>query len=66
MQPEIAQATTDMPVEPGFAKIREAAQFLGLSLGTVNKMIHQGRIPAKRYGRVFRIPWAWLRAQAGE
>jgi excisionase family DNA binding protein len=49
-----------------FATSIEAARFLGLSKPMIHKMIGQGKIPASRYGRAVRIPWSWLRAQAGE
>jgi len=49
----------------GFATAVEAAQFLRLSKGMVHKLIGEGRMPASRYGRAVRIPWAWLRAEAG-
>jgi excisionase family DNA binding protein len=55
-------------VERGFATSAEAAVFLGICKSMVNKKIHDGTIPNKRYGRCVRIPWAWLKseAQAGE
>lgn len=59
-----------IPVSPqvssGFATPIEAARFLHLSKGMIHKMVHKGEIPASHYGRAVRIPWAWLRAQAGQ
>jgi excisionase family DNA binding protein len=50
----------------GFATTAEAARFLRLSKAMVHKLIHQGTMPSCRYGRAVRIPWVWLRTQAGE
>lgn len=46
----------------GFAKITEAAKYLNLSKAMVNKMVRDQRIPSKRFGKVYRIPWSWLSA----
>ena len=51
---------------PGFATPGEAARFLHLSKAMVHKLIGDGKIPASRYGRAVRIPWKWLKEQAGE
>ena len=51
--------------EPAFARTLEAAEFLGLSKGMIHKLIGQGRIPVCRYGRAVRIPWTWLKHEAG-
>ena len=50
-------------MEIGLAKISEAAAFLNLSKAMVNKMVRDGRIPFKRFGKVYRIPWSWLRGE---
>jgi excisionase family DNA binding protein len=50
----------------GFATVDETAQFLNLSRSMVHKLIGEGEIPAKRYGRAVRISWLWLRSQLGE
>lgn len=50
----------------GFATPAEAAKFLRLSKAMIHKLIGEGKMPACRYGRAVRIPWSWLRAQAGE
>jgi excisionase family DNA binding protein len=50
----------------GFATPAEAAKFLRLSKAMVHKLIGEGKMPACRYGRAVRIPWSWLKAQAGE
>lgn len=48
----------------GFATPAEAARFLRLSKAMVHKLIGEGRMPACRYGRAVRIPWAWLLGEA--
>src|SRR5690349_2685360 len=48
----------------GFATTVEAARFLQLSKGMVHKLIGEGEIPVRRFGRSVRIPWSWLAAQA--
>jgi excisionase family DNA binding protein len=50
---------------PGFATTAEAAEFLKVSKSLVNKLVAEGKVPARRYGRALRIPWAWLKAEAG-
>jgi len=50
--------------QTGFATSVEAARFLNLSKAMVGKMVADGRIPAQKYGRAVRIPWAWLKNQA--
>jgi excisionase family DNA binding protein len=45
----------------GLAKISEAAQYLNISKAMVNKMLRAGKIPHTRFGKVYRIPWAWLK-----
>ena len=50
----------------GFATAIETASYLRLSKAMVHKLIAAGSIPAVRYGRAVRIPWVWLRLQAGE
>ena len=47
----------------GLAKISEAATFLNLSKAMVNKMLRDGRIPSRRFGKVYRIPWSWLQGE---
>ena len=49
----------------GFATAAEAALYLKLSKAMIHKLIGEGKMPACRYGRAVRIPWNWLRAQAG-
>ena len=51
-----------MELNIGFAKITEAAKYLNLSKAMVNKMVRDNRIPSKRFGKVYRIPWSWLSA----
>jgi excisionase family DNA binding protein len=52
--------------EAGFATANEAASYLKLSKAMIHKLIGENRMPACRYGRAVRIPWTWLRSQAGE
>lgn len=59
---EINLATDN--AKASFATPIEAARFLRLSKAMIHKMIHEGALPACRYGRAVRIPWAWLRQQA--
>lgn len=59
-------ANSDGSSKPsGFATTSEAATFLRLSKAMIHKLIGEGSMPACRYGRAVRIPWAWLRDQAG-
>jgi excisionase family DNA binding protein len=44
----------------GFATTDEAANFLGLTRHGLTKLIREGKIPARKFGRVFRISWQWL------
>jgi excisionase family DNA binding protein len=53
------------PELTGFATPAEAAHFLHLSKAMVHKLIGQGRVPVCRYGRAVRIPWTWLKEEAG-
>jgi excisionase family DNA binding protein len=48
----------------GFAKITEVAKYLNISKAMVNKMLHQGQIPYTKFGKVYRIPWSWLKQAA--
>jgi excisionase family DNA binding protein len=51
------------PKRGGFATPAEAAHFLSLSKAMIHKLINADQMPAARYGRAVRIPWAWLEAQ---
>lgn len=48
----------------GFATAIEAATFLRVSKAMIHRLIGDGTVPARRYGRAVRIPWSWLNAQA--
>jgi excisionase family DNA binding protein len=65
---QTAAVDTNKSIEAAtaFARASEAAAFLGLSTGMIHKMIGEGKMPSRRYGRAVRIPWAWLQKQAGE
>ena len=47
----------------GLATVDEAADYLSLSQGMIHKLIDQGLLPARRFGRAVRIPWSWLHSQ---
>jgi excisionase family DNA binding protein len=69
MKNNLAQkrSATPSPVqEAGFATANEAAKYLKLSKGMIFRLIEKGVMPASRYGRAVRIPWVWLRTEAGE
>ena len=66
MQPLHKENQSIAKESSGFATPAEAARFLRLSKAMVHKLISGGTMPACRYGRAVRIPWSWLRAQAGE
>jgi excisionase family DNA binding protein len=44
----------------GFATSVEAARFLGVTRQHVAKLIKDGQMPAKKFGRALRVPWTWL------
>jgi excisionase family DNA binding protein len=50
----------------GFATSLETARYLHLSKSMVNKLVAEGKIPARRFGRAVRVPWSWLLAQGRE
>jgi excisionase family DNA binding protein len=58
------RATSSIAPALGFATAVEAAEFLRLSKAMLHKLVCDGKVPARRYGRVVRIPWSWLRDQA--
>jgi excisionase family DNA binding protein len=63
---EQLRAESDGPVyqsRTGFATPTEAAIYLHLSKAMVHKLVGERKIPACRYGRAVRIPWAWLLRQ---
>lgn len=64
MQQEFTKTPAMAGVSSGFATPAEAAKFLRLSKAMIHKLIGEGKLPASRFGRAVRIPWAWLRAQA--
>jgi excisionase family DNA binding protein len=44
----------------------EAGAFLGLTRQAVSKLIAEGQIPFRRFGRrALRVPWDWLHEQMG-
>jgi excisionase family DNA binding protein len=49
--------------ERGFATTRQTAEFLGVTRQHVAKLIAEKQIPAKRFGRSWRVPWRWLLEQ---
>ena len=48
------------PRRDGFASAEEAARFLSISRAMVTKMVGNGEMPHRRFGRALRIPWSWL------
>lgn len=43
----------------------EAARLLGLDQRTIRRALEKGEVPGFRVGVAWRIPTAWVRAQAG-
>lgn len=58
-EPPLNQKTSTVSSH-AFATPSEAAAYLRLCRATIHKLIATGRIPAVRWGRAVRIPWAWL------
>ena len=54
-----------IPDDRLFVTAPETAEVLRCDHRTVLRMLEAGQIPGIRTGRVWRIPAAWLRAQAG-
>lgn len=50
----------------GFASTLEAARFLRISKSMVNKLVAEGGIPSRRFGRSIRISWSWLKNQQAQ
>ena len=59
-------AVSSETLSAGFATPVEAARFLHLSKAMVHKLIGDGSLPARRFGRAVRIPWSWLLAQTSQ
>lgn len=53
-------------VENGFAKPREAAQYLGIGKKLTYGLIHDGTLSHVRHGRRISIPWESLREYAAQ
>jgi excisionase family DNA binding protein len=51
-------------IAKGFARVPEAAKFLGVSRSTVYLLMEQGDLVFAKFGRSRRIPWAGLHAFA--
>jgi excisionase family DNA binding protein len=51
------------PRRDGFASAEESARFLAVSRPMITKLVNNGDMPYKRFGRSLRIPWSWLLAQ---
>ncbi|MGW0071583.1 helix-turn-helix domain-containing protein [Streptosporangium sandarakinum] len=47
-----------------FATIPEVAGILGYDERTIRRGIRDGQIPATQVGATYRVPVAWIRAQA--
>ncbi len=63
---QLPQNQNQLVEASGFATPAEAAKFLRLSKAMIHKLISAGTMPACRFGRCVRVPWAWLRNRAGE
>ena len=44
-------------MEKKYLTVREVGEELRISVNTVNRWIHEKKIPAKKYGRQWRIPY---------
>ena len=64
-QPIVPKESVLPPVIPdrGFASTVQAATFLNCTRQHIAKLIGDGLIPARRFGRCWRIPWQWLLEQ---
>jgi excisionase family DNA binding protein len=51
-------------MQTGFAKVQEAAKFLSVSRATMYRLIDDGVVDVRRFGRTVRVPWSWLHDQA--
>ena len=56
-------STLQSTQQTGFATVEETAEFLRLSRAMVHRMVRNGDIPAKHFGRAIRISWSWLYGQ---
>lgn len=57
-------STPDELTSTAYATVDETARFLRVSRSMAFKLISNGEIPSRRYGRCVRVPIAWLREQA--
>jgi excisionase family DNA binding protein len=55
-----AESPVRDPRRDGFASAEEAGRFLCLSRPMITKLVNNGEMPHKRFGRSLRIPWNWL------
>ena len=51
--------------ERDYYLVREAAEYLGLSMDNTYKALREGDIPARRFGTAYRIPKARFHAWFG-
>jgi excisionase family DNA binding protein len=51
-------------VQEGLATVPEAAEFLGLSRGTIYNLMERGELKYAKIGRNRRIPWAEVKRLA--
>jgi excisionase family DNA binding protein len=66
---EISSDLTDVRapnslVDDGLATVPQAAEFLGLSRGTIYNLMERGELRYAKIGRNRRVPWAALKALA--
>lgn len=53
-------------VADGFATIKEAEAFLGLSRGMIYRLMESGSLQFAKFGKSRRLPWASLRSYAAQ
>ena len=59
-------ATTKAPPEPPFLSIREAADWLCVSLSTLKRLIAKGELSVVRVGKRRKVPASYLAAYVGK
>lgn len=48
--------------QAGLARVAEACRYLGVSRGTLYRLIAAGELPSAKLGKCRRVPWAALHA----
>lgn len=52
-------------VDPAFASMKDVSEYLNISLRMAYKLAENEKIPAVRFGAIWRVPWSWLKEKAG-